>query len=339
MDEAVGEAIDRLVSVEMRYGSGIPRGVIHRLYDAAREHHKIPLSYLAARELKARVKPGDHVLVVTGAGTPPGLPWGETDGPLGAAALAYGIERGLKAKPVLVSEERNMGPYVAATQATGLIVDTELFAQRSGTTCSEPFPLGHEPGLHKASELFERYQPAAIVFVEKGGPSKGGVFHSLLGTGRSPDLMANAHLLADLAEQKGVLTIGIGDGGNEIGFGSVYEAIQEIQPYGRQCRCACGTGIATVVKTDVLVAAAVSNWGAYGIVAMLASMTGDPEVLHDAATEVRMMERCIAAGAFDGLFTRPIPYADGTSQAVQTSLITILHEIVHNSLGSVSRDF
>src|SRR4051812_31225491 len=117
IDEIVGDSIDRTISIEMRFGAGLPRGVIHPLYDAARRHHGKPLCFLAAERLKERVAKGRNVFVVTGAGTPPWLPKGETDGPVGAAALARAIEIGLGAKPILLGEERNLPSTVAATEA------------------------------------------------------------------------------------------------------------------------------------------------------------------------------------------------------------------------------
>jgi hypothetical protein len=65
------------------------------------------------------------------------------------------------------------------------------------------------------------------------------------------------------------VTIGVGDGGNEIGMGRVRERL-------------AGEGeliarIASVVSVDHLVVAGVSNWGAYGIVAQRSGMPG-PEI-------------------------------------------------------------
>jgi hypothetical protein len=57
-------------------------------------------------------------------------------------------------------------------------------------------------------------------------------------------------------------TIGIGDGGNEIGMGNVADIISEhleLVP----CR----------VKTDFLIIASVSNWGAFGLIAYLQMLT------------------------------------------------------------------
>src|SRR3982074_3274850 len=92
IDEIVGDSFDRAVNIEMRFRAGLPRGVTYPLYEAARKKQKKPLTWLAAKLLKDKVKAGQHVFVITGAGTPPGLPAGETDGPPGAAAIARGTE-------------------------------------------------------------------------------------------------------------------------------------------------------------------------------------------------------------------------------------------------------
>ena len=340
IDEIVGDAIDRVVSVEMRFAAGLPRGVIRPLYEAARRHHGRPLCLIAAERLKASISAGDVVLIATGAGTPPWLPKGETDGPLGAAALARAVEIGLGAKPIVLTEERNLKPTLASVEAAGLMcMDEESFRTRGGIAMTLPFPLGHDAGRTYAADLFRRFGPKAVIFVEKTGPNPAGVFHSIMGTGRPDTAVANAHLLIDEAERAKALTIGIGDGGNEVGCGAIIAAVQEIQPFGRTCRCPCGQGIATVAKTDVLVFASISNWGAYGVAAALAGLLARPEVLHDEATELRMLERCIAAGAMDGAYAKLVPFVDGSSGIVQTALITMLHQIVSNGLRSFDRGF
>src|SRR3979411_1608578 len=72
IDESVGDSIDRAVNIEMRFRAGLPRGVTYPLYEAARKKQKKPLTWLAAKLLKDKVKPGQHVFVVTGARRPPG---------------------------------------------------------------------------------------------------------------------------------------------------------------------------------------------------------------------------------------------------------------------------
>ena len=88
MPDIMGEAVDQLVTIEVK-NRGAPHGILRALYDAARRHGGgRPLTMVIAEAIKARVKPSDTVLLVTGAGYLPTMPKGESDGPPGAAALA-----------------------------------------------------------------------------------------------------------------------------------------------------------------------------------------------------------------------------------------------------------
>jgi len=51
------------------------------------------------------------------------------------------------------------------------------------------------------------------------------------------------------------------------------------------------------VATDLFVAAAISNWGAYGIEAAMAILLGRPEVMHAPDVDARVYDRRAAAGA------------------------------------------
>jgi hypothetical protein len=333
MDRTTCEYIDRAVTLEMRPGKGLPRGVTHRMYDAARAAQgDEPLTWLAAKALKDTLTKGDHVLVVSGFGWAPNLPAGETDGPPGAAAVARALDIGLGAKPVMISEAHNMPAMLASCEGIGLAeADEADFPRRGGVTVGRAMPLGEEAGAEFVQQVFAEFSPRAVVVLEKGGPGISGNFHSLLGSVVPLDGICFAHLLVEEAKKRGILTVGVGDGGNEIGFGKIRDAIVEIQPHGPK--------VATVVETDVLVAAAVSNWGGYGIAAALAGLCGDVDVLHSVADERRMLDRCIAAGAMDGLTLRVIPWVDGTTAPVQDAIVTVLREIVGNSLKTTIRDF
>src|SRR5690606_25248351 len=78
------------------------------------------LSLGAAAALINAVRPGDTVLMVTGAGPPPYLPQGENDGPVGAAVLARAIALGLGATPVFISEPHHVGPVTACSETAGI---------------------------------------------------------------------------------------------------------------------------------------------------------------------------------------------------------------------------
>ena len=78
--------------------------------------------------------------------------------------------------------------------------------------------------------------------------------------------------------------------------------------------------------------AAISNWGAYAISAMLAFILGKPDILQDADTEQRMLEACIMTGACDGPTGRPVMLVDAVSHQANEGMIDILHSIIENAL-------
>src|SRR5262249_31925838 len=84
------------------------------------------------------------------------------------------------------------------------------------------------------------------------------------------DLMSRAYELFEQREyprNKRPPTIGIGDGGNEIGMGKIaWETIHRNVPNGGLIACR--------VPTDHLIVAGVSNWGAYALAAGVALLSG-----------------------------------------------------------------
>jgi hypothetical protein len=312
----MGRSIDRLVTVEMRLGE-YSRGVAAKLHAAALAAQDAPsLSLLAAQRLQARVAPGDAVLVVTGAGHAEHMPAGETDGPLGAAGLARALQRGLDARPVLLTAAPYAPPVEASLHALGL-GDLAVL------------PLASDA---QAIGYVERHAPAAVVSIETLTANRAGVAHTASGMAAT-DEQPHAAALIDAARERGVLTVGIGDNGNEAGYGLIEAAVREHKPFGDVCRCPCGGGIASATVTDVLVTGNVSNWAAYGVEAMLAALLGEPDVLHGAAEEAAMLDGALAAGAIDGSTGRPVPLVDGTGLEVQQAVLTMLRAIVENGLA------
>jgi hypothetical protein len=337
--ETIGEYVDRIVNVEMLEHDYPRRGRTHLLYEAARAKQGAPLTYLAAKGLMEHVKKDDYVILLSGAGISPWLEWGETDGPTGIASLARALSYGLGARPVYVGNEKELGPVIASGVAAGItVLDKEAVEvyRRKNTALSVPFPLGEEGAKEKALEIMDEFKPAAVIGVEKHAPNPVGVWHSAAGQAISGKTQPHVHHIVDEAHKRGAFTVGIGDGGNEIGFGLIREEANEIykQAYGKTCMCGCGGGEATATATDVLISAAVSNWGAYGVAAVLAYVLQDPVVLQDADTERRMVEAMVQEGAVAAGMHASVPWVDGTSPAVQQAIVTILQEIVHNGLRS-----
>jgi hypothetical protein len=323
--EVLGEYIDRLCTIEMRPASGaLPRGVIHRLYSEARRAHDQPLSSGMAGALLSRVGPNDAFFVVTGAGGPPIWPYGEVDGLLGAAALARAMSLSVGARPIFLAEERTKGPLLAACRSAGLNVATygdDWSEGRAGVFVATP--IDATASKESASGLLDTFSPRAVIAIEKLAPNRLGVIHGATGL-NFDDVEGKPQYVFDEANKRSVLTAGIGDGGNEVGFGKLTDAVADIMPHGRICQCPCGGGSAADVATDFLMVAAISDWGGYGVAAMIAYMTETPEAFISPTDVRRMLEACVEAGALDGVTARPVLRDDGVPVVVHEAFVTML---------------
>ncbi len=322
LERLIAENIDALVNLDV---SGY--GVIGALHRAARAHHGEPLAALAARRLAAALKPGDDFIVTCGWLMPGFYPYGETDGPIGAATLGRALAIGLGARMIVVTEAE-MAPIVAAScRAAGLNVMTEadLAAAprpphpRNLHCLVVPFPIPEAEGRLETERLFETYRPKAVLAVEKNGPNEEGRYCMVDGDDNS-DCVIKAGLLYEAARARGALTIGIGDRGNEIGFGAIREVPRDLLPHGRAA--------ADATTVDVLVTAAVSNWGASAIAAALAVHLDRPDVMHDEGIERGMLEATLRAGGIDGFACRPVPFTDGLRAEAHVGLAALLGELV-----------
>lgn len=324
--ESIGGNIDQLVSLDI---SG--RGFINIVYPPARERHKRPLCLLAAEKLCDRVRPGDFVFITCGMLVYP-LELAETDGPLGGAALARALQIGLGAKPVLVVDHAAMDMTKATCRGANLnVVDLAKLKKLERTVSVIGFPIDENEAQQQARSLFESLDPKALIAIECRGRNEKGVYHALPMGRKMNHIAAKMACLYDEAKGNGALTIGIGDGGNEIGWGIVNDVIREKVPYGNQCVCGCGGGFGDTTVVDVLVASSISNWGAYGVIACLALLLDNPDILHDAKTESRMLRECIDAGGINGPSFLPEPKVDDMPEEVDLALIHFLHEMTKSS--------
>ena len=333
--ENIGEAVDRLITVPMSNWAilkGIP---VMKLYDACRAKAGEPLTLSAARRLVERVRPGETVLFATGFIL---LSCGkaETDGPIGAAALARAIDIGLKAIPLFVSEESITSMVARTVTGVGLHpCDPDPVSGSPHRATIESFPTDHIAAKEAAKRMLDRYKPSALIAVERPGWNRKHIYHSGGGFDIS-EFTAKIDYLFEEAKARGILTIGIGDLGNEIGMGYIWDSVRDYVPHGAVCQCPCGDGIAASFEPDLGIIANISNWGAYGVEACLAALLGEPEVLHDGPTERWTIEESVRGGAVDPVSSLSRPYVDGTTPDINVQIIDLLHSIVHHRVpGSI----
>jgi hypothetical protein len=227
----------------------------------------------------------------------------ETDGPPGTACLGRAL-RTLGAEVVYVTDAVAVPPLQAALKVLGEPASVETFH----------VPHGAAGGAREtARRLLAEHRPTHLVAIERPGRARDGEYRSA--RGRSLTEWNGALDELFLAAPGRTVTIGVGDGGNEVGMGTVRARVARAGGVFPQ--------IASVVKVKHLVVAGVSNWGAYGVVAELGRLTGRP-LLHTGEEEQAMVQACVDAGAVDGLTHRPEPTVDGLPLPVHIGMLELL---------------
>jgi hypothetical protein len=199
-----------------------------------------------------------------------------------------------------------------------------------------PFSTDKEKAIEDASSLISKYHPKAVIAIEKGGMNKKGIIHTSRGADTT-QYMAKIDYLIHEAMNNKILTIGIGDGGNEIGMGLIQEEIRKNLPFGDKCNCPCGGGIAPATRTDFLITAAVSNWGAYGLAGCLALLNQNITIFHNKFIERRVLQKSADAHFIDGINGYTEPGADGLSIDVHESFVEILRELIFKAIKKAKK--
>ena len=278
------------------------------------------------------------MVLVTGTGNPIWLPHGETDGPSGVAVLAR-VLGALGQRSCIMTEE----PFVSSVRQSVLaagspLLEQDAWAQRTNAALVLTYPTGDAPGRAFIELFFSRRDDvAAVFFIEKPGPNALGIFHNSTGKPKAPEWVAHAHQLAEIARERKIPTVAVGDGGNEIGFGALREALIEGRhPYAQECGCPCGGGILNATRVDHMLPASVSNWGAYAIAAALCLATGRLQAMPDWREVEASISATLAAGAYDGYTGLAVPSVDGVSLAGNRAIYELMLEVVRLARDSTN---
>ncbi len=329
---AVGEAADRLISSQifMSGGGADPtvRNINQFLYEAAYAQQGAPLTYMAAKALIERIKPRDTVIICTGFFDPPSMIT-EGDGPIGAVLLGRALAAALNATPVFLTEVTNIPRVEALIQATGLeVLDLELARTTAFKAAIVPLPIDSARAEQLSQSLTEVIKPVAMISIEKPSPSFAGTYHTGSGVDVS-SLVGKVDYFVKAAQEYGALTIGIGDGGNEVGMGLIANEVRTI--------VSTGAIIGSSVKTDMLVVGAIANWGAYAIEACLAAALHLPEVLHSVSMERRVVDTAARVGMIDPMSGMAHGWVDGTPPSCSESILELLRQMVELRINYKTR--
>jgi D-glutamate cyclase len=275
--------------------------VIQCLQDALSE--PIPLSLHIANSL--RQLSGKQVFLFTGFVVPKLYPKGENDGPLGTLALARALDR------------------------CGLIPTIWVDPQLQDTAMWLAAELGIELPIRPIElDVLRRISPppAAAIAIEKPGQSANGVMHTFDGIAIEGGSIAIDKLFLEWQAAE-TTTIGIGDRGNEVGFGALRETVLQLSPSSSICRCGCDGGVVSSTSAKLFLPAAVSNWGAYGIAAALAILEGNETLLLLPSEEERLLHVAAVRGCVDGVHRRGGFGVDGLAGQTSIDVVQKLQEI------------
>jgi hypothetical protein len=177
------------------------------------------------------------------------------------------------------------------------------------------FHAGGDAAL-TARRLLAEHAPTHLVAIERPGRTRGGKYLSMRGESVGE---WNGPLDALFLEApRRLVTVGVGDGGNEIGMGALRARLRHAGAHIRK--------VASVVPARHVVVAGVSNWGAYGIVVELARLSKRP-LLHTADDERRMVRACVAAGAVDGITRKREATVDALPLEAHAGMVELMRLI------------
>jgi len=188
----------------------------------------------------------------------------ETDGPVGSIALYESLDA-LGANPIIVCGK----PISEA-----LSDKYRVHEIRVGD---------NDQREQEALDALEKYQPEAIISIERPGQAADGGYYNMRGESISPRTACFDTFL-NLSQCP---TIAVGDGGNEIGMGNVIEALKGLNIV--PCTTTC----------DELIVADVSNWGAYGIISFL-SIWNERDLLKE-IKPLDILKYISSLGSVDGV--------------------------------------
>ena len=214
----------------------------------------------------------------------------ETDGPTGTAVLAS-VLRDMGFSPIIVTEPENAA----------------LFTIRGFEVI--PAEVGVEAGFFR--QLISERQPVGMISVERCGLNAENDYANMRGISIR-EHNAPTDELFRIAPEYSVPTVGVGDGGNEIGMGNVADVIEKDLSL-----------VPCVVKVDHLVIASVSNWGAYGLAAYLSILDGKHLMpSYDWAADY--MKETVEIGSVDGITHERVTHVDGFDESVEQEILDAL---------------
>ena len=223
----------------------------------------------------------------------------ETDGPPGALTLCLILKK-LGYIPVILTDKYCQN----------------FFEKYDIKVIYMDIKMENESKINFIERTIKEYDPKGMISIERCG----------LNTENKYANMRNISIDEHTAEidlfflnyYKKIPTIGIGDGGNEIGMGNLENIIKnnlELIP----CK----------IKVDKLIISSVSNWGGYGLAAYLCKLSNNKKYFEDVENIVKeYIKYIISIGSVDGITHENKEKVDGNDIDIELNIIRSLLKVI-----------
>lgn len=222
----------------------------------------------------------------------------ETDGPIGAIAIGNALKK-IGYQVTYITDEFSQPPIKKVLSADDNLVI---------------FPMqNHEQSAITADKMINDLNPSLIISIERCGPTVDGDYLNSRGKKIEEFNSKTEYLL-----NNNIPSIGIGDGGNEIGMGNLKHIIKNSTELSNP---------PCITTTDLLIPASTSNWGGYGLVAGLSKMT-NKNLLPSIPEDEKLIKDFVDAGGVDGITATSSYKVDSFELEVNSSILNRLHKLI-----------
>ncbi|MEC7881001.1 MAG: glutamate cyclase domain-containing protein [Chloroflexota bacterium] len=220
----------------------------------------------------------------------------ETDGPAGSIALGRALKN-IGFNVIYVTDKWSYSILEGITESKDRIVE---------------FPVdNHENSKKFASKLIEELDPSLCISIERASLMGDGTYRNWKGEDVSE---YNAKL--DYLFNYSKFSIGIGDGGNEIGMGNLNSEIKKVEGLPDN---------PATTKVNNLIISSCSNWGAYGLIAEISSIL-NKNLLISVDDAKELIIKSVDLGAVEGMSGDSSYAVDGRNLEEDSVCLSQLHD-------------
>lgn len=230
----------------------------------------------------------------------------ETDGPLGAMALANGFLK-LGSQVTLVTD-RYCLPLLESARPNCKLIE---------------FPItDSEESRLIAQKILTEIQPTLLISIEHCSQTPDGTYRNMHSRDVSQYTPQVDYLF--IGQEN---TIGIGDGGNEIGMGLIREHLLKTPEL---------VAIPASTVTTRLLISTVSNWAAYGLLGAMSIISGKA-LLPSVEEQSEMLHDIVARGAVDGVLVKQVNSVDGFDETINNAVLQDIHKLIDQQMATANK--